>query len=98
MKRAEITRKFDEIVAFAEIAKFIDTPVKWYSTGMYTRLAFSVAAHLEPDILIVDEVLAVGDISFQQRCLAKMHEVSDTGRTVFFVSHQLPNIAKLCKR
>ncbi len=98
MKRAEITRKFDEIVAFAEISRFIDTPVKWYSSGMYTRLAFSVAAHLEPDVLIVDEVLAVGDTSFQARCLAKMQEVSEGGRTVFFVSHMMHAISKLCKR
>src|SRR6195256_692257 len=94
MKRAEITRKFDEIVAFAEIPRFIDTPVKWYSSGMYTRLAFSVAAHLEPDVLIVDEVLAVGDINFQARCLAKMQEVSEGGRTVFFVSHMMHAISK----
>ncbi len=98
MKRAEITRKFDEIVAFAEIARFIDSPVKWYSSGMYTRLAFSVAAHLEPDVLIVDEVLAVGDTSFQARCLAKMQEVSEGGRTVFFVSHMMFAISKLCRR
>ncbi|MDQ6672230.1 MAG: ABC transporter ATP-binding protein [Chloroflexota bacterium] len=98
MKRAEIARKFDEIVAFAEIARFIDTPVKWYSSGMYTRLAFSVAAHLEPDVLIVDEVLAVGDTSFQARCLAKMQEVSEGGRTVFFVSHMMHAISKLCQR
>ncbi|MBV8715830.1 MAG: ABC transporter ATP-binding protein [Chloroflexi bacterium] len=98
MKRAEITRKFDEIVAFAEIERFIDTPVKWYSSGMYTRLAFSVAAHLEPEVLIVDEVLAVGDIGFQQRCLGKMEEVSAGGRTVFFVSHMMFAITRLCKR
>src|SRR4030088_2463865 len=98
MKRAEITRKFDEIVAFAEVERFIDTPVKWYSSGMYTRLAFSVAAHLEPDVLIVDEVLAVGDIGFQQRCLGKMEEVSQGGRTVFFVSHMMFAITRLCKR
>jgi lipopolysaccharide transport system ATP-binding protein len=98
MKRAEIARKFDEIVAFAEIERFIDTPVKWYSSGMYTRLAFSVAVHLEPDVLIVDEVLAVGDTSFQARCLAKMAEISEGGRTVFFVSHMMNAISKLCKR
>jgi lipopolysaccharide transport system ATP-binding protein len=98
MKRAEIARKFDEIVAFAEIERFIDTPVKWYSTGMYTRLAFSVAAHLEPEVLIVDEVLAVGDVGFQQRCLGKMEEVSRGGRTVFFVSHMMFAITRLCKR
>jgi lipopolysaccharide transport system ATP-binding protein len=98
MKRAEITRKFDEIVAFAEIERFIDTPVKWYSSGMYTRLAFSVAAHLEPDVLIVDEVLAVGDISFRRKCINKMEEVGQHGRTVFFVSHLMPAITQLCKR
>jgi lipopolysaccharide transport system ATP-binding protein len=98
MKRAEITRKFDEIVAFAEIERFIDTPVKWYSSGMYTRLAFSVAAHLEPEVLIVDEVLAVGDLAFQQRCLGKMEEVSRGGRTVFFVSHMMFVVTRLCKR
>lgn len=98
MRRAEITRKFDEIVAFAEVERFIDTPVKWYSSGMYTRLAFSVAAHLEPEVLIVDEVLAVGDIGFQQRCLGKMQEVSQGGRTVFFVSHMMFAITRLCKR
>src|SRR3982074_1273146 len=93
LSRREIRKKFDEIVAFAEVETFLDTPVKRYSSGMYTRLAFAVAAHLEPDILLVDEVLAVGDLNFQQRCLVKMHEVSETGRTVFFVSHQLPNIS-----
>jgi len=98
MRRAEITRKFDEIVAFAEVERFIDTPVKWYSSGMYTRLAFSVAAHLEPEVLIVDEVLAVGDIAFQQRCLGKMEEVSAGGRTVFFVSHMMFAVTRLCKR
>jgi lipopolysaccharide transport system ATP-binding protein len=98
MKSAEITRKFDEIVAFAEVERFIDTPVKWYSSGMYTRLAFSVAAHLEPEVLIVDEVLAVGDIGFQQRCLGKMEEVSAGGRTVLFVSHIMSAISRLCKR
>jgi homopolymeric O-antigen transport system ATP-binding protein len=98
MKRAEINRKFDEIVAFAEIQRFIDTPVKWYSTGMYTRLAFSVAVHLEPDILIVDEVLAVGDVAFQRKCLAKMEDISRNGRTVFFVSHMMPAISRLCER
>src|SRR5262249_29722295 len=98
MKRAEIARKFDEIVAFAEVERFIDTPVKWYSSGMYTRLAFSVAAHLEPDVPIVDEVLAVGDIGFQQKCLGKMEQVGQMGRTVFFVSHMVPAVARLCKR
>src|SRR6202166_1882838 len=88
MRKVEIERKFDEIVAFAEIEKFIDTPVKWYSSGMYVRLAFSVAAHLEPEILVIDEVLAVGDADFQKKCLAKMQDVSSKhGRTVLFVSH-----------
>jgi lipopolysaccharide transport system ATP-binding protein len=98
MKRAEIERKFDEIVAFSEIEKFIDTPVKHYSTGMYLRLAFAVAAHLEPEILIVDEVLAVGDMSFQEKCLGKMGEVAGEGRTVLFVSHNLQAISTLTKR
>ena len=98
MKQAEIERKFDEIVAFSEIEKFIDTPVKHYSTGMYLRLAFAVAAHLEPEILIVDEVLAVGDMSFQEKCLGKMEEVTGEGRTVLFVSHNLQAISTLTKR
>lgn len=98
MKRREILRKFDEIVAFAEVEKFIDTPVKHYSSGMYMRLAFAVAAHLEPEILIVDEVLAVGDIEFQKKCLGKMDEVSKTGRTIIFVSHQMGSIAHLCRK
>ena len=99
MGRAEVRRKFDEIVAFAEIEKFLDTPVKRFSSGMYVRLAFAVAAHLEPDILIVDEVLAVGDIEFQQRCLGKMREVSSTsGRTVLFVSHNMGAIQALCPK
>ncbi len=98
MKRAEINKKFDEIVAFSEIEKFLDTPVKHYSSGMYMRLAFSVAAHLEPEILIVDEVLAVGDAEFQKKCLGKMSEVSRAGRTIIFVSHQLGSIAQLCNR
>lgn len=98
MKRSEIERKFDEIVAFAEIEKFLDTPVKHYSSGMYMRLAFAVAAHLEPDILLVDEVLAVGDIEFQKKCLAKMDDVAKHGRTVLFVSHAMTAIAKLCTR
>jgi len=98
MSRAEITRKFDEIVAFAEVAKFIDTPVKWYSSGMYLRLAFAVAAHLEPEILIVDEVLAVGDASFQRKCLDKMQAVGREGRTVLFVSHNMPAVTRLCPR
>ncbi len=96
MSRAEIRRKFDEIVAFAEVERFLDTPVKRYSSGMYVRLAFAVAAHLEPEILIVDEVLAVGDIQFQEKCLGKMHEVARTGRTVLFVSHSLPAVRSLC--
>jgi lipopolysaccharide transport system ATP-binding protein len=98
MRKAEIKRKFDEIVAFAEIAKFIDTPVKHYSTGMYLRLAFSVAAHLEPEILVVDEVLAVGDAGFQRKCLNKMEDVGNQGRTVIFVSHNMPAITRLCDR
>src|SRR5207302_7618241 len=89
MARREITRKFDEIVAFAEVERFLDTPVKRYSSGMYVRLAFAVAAHLEPEILLVDEVLAVGDVEFQKKCLGRMREVSREGRTVFFVSHNL---------
>jgi lipopolysaccharide transport system ATP-binding protein len=99
MTRREIRSKFDEIVDFAEIEKFLDTPVKRYSSGMYVRLAFAVAAHLEPDILVVDEVLAVGDASFQKKCLGKMEEVADRqGRTVLFVSHQMPMVASLCNR
>lgn len=97
MKRAEIARKFDEIVAFSEIEQFLDTPIKFYSTGMHMRLAFAVAAHLEPEILIVDEVLAVGDAEFQKKCLGKMDEVSRSGRTVIFVSHQLGSVAQLCR-
>jgi len=96
MRRTEIVRKFDEIVAFAEIEKFIDTPVKHYSTGMYMRLAFAVAAHLEPEILIVDEVLAVGDLTFQKKCLGKMGDVAKDGRTIIFVSHQMNQIRRLC--
>jgi lipopolysaccharide transport system ATP-binding protein len=98
MTRAEINRKFDEIVAFAEVEKFIDTPVKHYSSGMYLRLAFAVAAHLDPEILIVDEVLAVGDANFQRKCLNKMHDVSQKGRTILFVSHNMPAITSLCDR
>lgn len=97
MSKKEIARKFDEIVAFAELEKFIDTPVKHYSTGMTVRLAFAVAAHIEPEILLVDEVLAVGDIKFQQRCLGKMGEVARTGRTIVLVSHQLNQIRRLCR-
>jgi len=96
MKQSEIKSRFDEIVAFAEIEKFIDTPVKRYSSGMYVRLAFAVAAHLEPDILIVDEVLAVGDAQFQKKCLGKMEEVGRGGRTVLFVSHNMDAITRLC--
>ncbi len=98
MKRAEISSKFDEIVAFSEIEEFLDTPVKHYSSGMYMRLAFSVAAHLEPEILIVDEVLAVGDTSFQKKCLGKMQDISKGGRTVLFVSHNLHSVSRLCKK
>jgi lipopolysaccharide transport system ATP-binding protein len=96
MRRAEIARKFDEILGFAELEKFIDTPVKHYSSGMYARLAFAVAAHLEPEILIVDEVLAVGDAEFQKKCLGKMGEVARSGRTVVFVSHNMQTISLLC--
>ncbi len=98
MARREIDRKFDEIVAFSEIEKFLDTPVKRYSSGMYIRLAFAVAAHLEPEILVVDEVLAVGDIEFQKKCLGKMNDVSKSGRTVLFVSHNMAAIQRLCER
>jgi lipopolysaccharide transport system ATP-binding protein len=98
MRRAEIRRKFDEIVEFAEVARFLDTPVKRYSSGMYVRLAFAVAAHLEPEILIVDEVLAVGDTEFQKKCLGKMSEISGGGRTILFVSHNLAAIETLCTR
>src|SRR5580693_1976166 len=98
MNKKEIERKFDEIVAFAELEKFIDTPVKHYSSGMYVRLAFAVAAHLEPEILLVDEVLAVGDITFQKKCLGKMGDVSRQGRTIVFVSHNLTALRKLCTR
>jgi lipopolysaccharide transport system ATP-binding protein len=97
MGKAEITRKFDDIVAFAEVEKFLDTPVKRYSSGMYVRLAFAVAAHLEPEILIVDEVLAVGDASFQKKCLGKMQDVSKGGRTVLFVSHNMGAVTTLCR-
>src|SRR5207244_4046044 len=92
MTRKEIARKFDDIVEFAEVERFLDTPVKRYSSGMYVRLAFAVAAHLEPEILIVDEVLAVGDLTFQKKCLGKMSEVSRGGRTVLFVSHNMAAI------
>jgi lipopolysaccharide transport system ATP-binding protein len=98
MSKREITRKFDEIVAFAELEKFIDTPVKHYSSGMYVRLAFAVAAHLEPEVLLVDEVLAVGDASFQKKCLGKMGDISRSGRTVVFVSHNMGAMTQLCSR
>lgn len=98
MTRAEIKKNFDEIIAFAEVEKFLDTPVKRYSSGMYVRLAFAVAAHLEPEILIVDEVLAVGDLAFQKKCIGKMEVVSNEGRTVIFVSHNMQVIQNLCSR
>jgi lipopolysaccharide transport system ATP-binding protein len=98
MTRGEIKRKFDSIVAFAEIEKFLDTPVKRYSSGMYVRLAFAVAAHLEPEILIVDEVLSVGDSRFQKKCLGKMDEIGREGRTVLFVSHNMAMISSLCEK
>jgi lipopolysaccharide transport system ATP-binding protein len=98
MKKVEIRKKFDEIVAFAEVERFLDTPLKHYSSGMQMRLAFAVAAHLEPEILLVDEVLAVGDTEFQKKCLGKMSEVSQGGRTILFVSHQMSQIRRLCER
>src|SRR5690349_8569744 len=98
MRKVEISRHFDEIVAFAEVEQFLDTPVKHYSSGMYVRLAFAVAAHLNPEILVIDEVLAVGDLSFQKKCLGKMGEVSRGGRTVLFVSHNMAAIENLCSR
>ncbi len=98
MKRVEIEQRFDEIVAFSELEKFLDTPVKFYSSGMYMRLAFSVAAHLEPEVLIVDEVLAVGDVSFQKKSISKMRAVGSSGRTVLFVSHDMQAITRLCSR
>jgi len=98
MSKTEIKRKFDEIVAFAEVEKFLDTPVKRYSSGMYVRLAFAVAAHLEPEILIVDEVLAVGDLQFQKKCLGKMEDVAKEGRTILFVSHNMAVLQTLCSR
>ena len=98
MSRAEIIRKFDEIVEFSEVGEFLDTPVKRFSSGMYVRLAFAVAAHLEPEILIVDEVLAVGDASFQRKCLGKMSSFAQSGRTVLFVSHNLEAVRNLCQR
>jgi lipopolysaccharide transport system ATP-binding protein len=98
MRRADIRRRFDDIVAFSGVERFLDTPVKRYSSGMYVRLAFAVAAHLEPDVLIVDEVLAVGDAAFQKKCTGKIEEVSRQGRTVLFVSHNLGMVARLCER
>src|SRR5215475_2782733 len=98
MRKAEINQKFDEIIAFAETEKFIDTPVKHYSSGMYVRLAFAVAAHMEPEILIVDEVLAVGDVAFQKKCLGKMGDIASQGRTVLFVSHNMAAVQGLCSR
>ena len=98
MSKSEINRKFDEIVAFAEVEKFIDTPLKHYSTGMQMRLAFAVAAHLEPEILLVDEVLSVGDLEFQKKCMGKMGDVAKTGRTILFVSHQMNQVRRLCQR
>jgi lipopolysaccharide transport system ATP-binding protein len=98
MSRREIRRRFDEIVAFSEVERFLDTPVKHYSSGMYVRLAFAVAAHLEPEVLLVDEVLAVGDAAFQRKCLGKMSEAAQGGRTVVYVSHGLDSVKKLCRR
>jgi lipopolysaccharide transport system ATP-binding protein len=98
MHKSEIKNKFDEIVAFSEVERFLDTPVKRYSSGMYVRLAFAVAAHLEPEILIVDEVLAVGDAEFQKKCIGKMRDVSGNGRTILFVSHNLPSLTSLCNK
>ena len=98
MKQKEIRKKFDEIVDFAEVEKFLDTPVKHYSSGMYMRLAFAIAAHLDPEILIVDEVLAVGDGSFQKKCLGKMENTTHEGRTVIFVSHNMDAVSQLCDR
>src|SRR5215468_1178615 len=98
MTRSEVRRRFDEIVSFADVERFIDTPVKHYSSGMYTRLAFAIAAHLETDVLLVDEVLAVGDAAFQQKCLAKMQDVAGHGRTVLFVSHNMTAVQSLCER
>jgi ABC-type polysaccharide/polyol phosphate transport system ATPase subunit len=98
MKKTEIDRKFDEIVAFSEVERFLDNPLKHYSSGMQVRLAFAVAAHLEPEILLVDEVLAVGDLAFQKKCLGKMQDVSRSGRTIIFVSHQMNQIRRLCER
>ncbi len=98
MKRSEIEAKYDEIVAFSEMEEFLETPIKHYSSGMFTRLAFAVAAHLEPEILMVDEVLAVGDLAFQRKCLSKMRDVNKKGRTIIFVSHNMQAVTRLCKR
>ncbi len=98
MKRREIEKKYDQIVAFSEIEEFLETPIKHYSSGMFTRLAFSVAAHLDPEILIVDEILAVGDLAFQRKCLRKMRDINEKGRTILFVSHNMQAITRLCKR
>jgi lipopolysaccharide transport system ATP-binding protein len=98
MTRTEVSRHFDDIVAFAGVERFLDTPIKWYSSGMQTRLGFAVAAHLDAEILLIDEVLAVGDAAFQKRCLAKMREVASGGRTVLFISHDLDSVEKLCNR
>ncbi|MBO0750778.1 MAG: ABC transporter ATP-binding protein [Bradyrhizobiaceae bacterium] len=98
MTRSEVARRFDEIVAFAEVDRFLDTPIKWYSSGMQTRLGFAVVAHLEAEILLIDEVLAVGDAAFQKKCLAKMREVAVSGRTVLFISHAMSSVENLCKR
>jgi lipopolysaccharide transport system ATP-binding protein len=98
MKVQEIKRKFDEIVAFSEVERFLETPVKHYSSGMYLRLAFSIAAHFEPEVLLLDEIIAVGDLSFQEKCFEKMRSVSREGRTIFLVSHNLKSIQSLCKR
>ena len=98
MKRAEIKRKFDEIVAFSEVEHFLETPIKHYSAGMYVRLAFAIAAHLEPEILLLDEVIAVGDAAFQKKCLEKIREFPSRGHTVFFVSHNLETVERLCAR
>jgi lipopolysaccharide transport system ATP-binding protein len=98
MTRAEVNRRFDNIVAFAGVERFLDTPIKWYSSGMQTRLGFAVTAHLEAEILLIDEVLAVGDAAFQKRCLAKMREVASGGRTVLFISHDMDSVENLCNR
>lgn len=98
MTRTEVARRFDEIVAFAGIERFVDTPIKWYSSGMHTRLGFAVTAHLEAEIMLIDEVLGVGDAAFQKKCLDKMKEVAGGGRTVLFISHDMTSVQKLCNR